>query len=266
MASLSRPIQDAAGSESQRHPRPDGLMMEAEALTSNTLTKQSTPDDRESTQANARSFRELGVIDPICDALQARGITYAFPIQSLTLPIALGGHDIIGQARTGTGKTLAFGIPLLQRLYPGGLSPTAPAPTEPAPTALPGATPAPTGPRDTRAPRALVIVPTRELAIQVAGDIRAAGERLPDARTGACAGARVLTVYGGRAYEPQIETLQAGVDVVVGTPGRLLDLARQRHLTLSRVETLVLDEADKMLDLGFLPDIERILALIPAAR
>ncbi len=236
-------------------------MMEAEALTSNTLTKQSTPDDRESSQANARSFRELGVIDPICDALQARGITYAFPIQSLTLPIALGGHDIIGQARTGTGKTLAFGIPLLQRLSPGGLSPT-----EPAPTALPGATPAPTGPRDTRAPRALVIVPTRELAIQVAGDIRAAGERLPDARTGACAGARVLTVYGGRAYEPQIETLQAGVDVVVGTPGRLLDLARQRHLTLSRVETLVLDEADKMLDLGFLPDIERILALIPAAR
>jgi superfamily II DNA/RNA helicase len=221
-------------------------MMKAEALTSNTLTKQSTPDERRSAQADAPSFRDLGVAGPICDALEARGITRAFPIQALTLPIALGGHDIIGQARTGTGKTLAFGIPLLQRLRPTGLG---------------GAEPG-----KARAPRALVIVPTRELAIQVAGDLKAAGERLPDSRTGACAGARVLTVYGGRAYEPQIETLQAGVDVVVGTPGRLLDLARQRHLALSQVETLVLDEADKMLDLGFLPDIERILQLIPAAR
>jgi superfamily II DNA/RNA helicase len=218
--------------------------MEAEALTSNTLTQQSvpedTPEDRRSAEPQPRTFRELGVIDPICDALEAQGISYAFPIQSLTLPIALGGHDIIGQARTGTGKTLAFGIPLLQRLGPAGI-------------------------RSTREPRALVIVPTRELAIQVAGDIKTAGLRLPD-ESGACMGARVLTVYGGRAYEPQIETLQAGVDVVVGTPGRLLDLARQRHLVLSGVETLVLDEADKMLDLGFLPDIERMIQLIPAER
>jgi superfamily II DNA/RNA helicase len=224
--------------------------MEAEALTSDTLTEQSMPDDPATqsmpddpatAEPRPPSFRELGVIDAICYALEARGITYAFPIQSLTLPIALGGHDIIGQARTGTGKTLAFGIPLLQRLGPAEK-------------------------RSAREPRALVIVPTRELAIQVAGDIQAAGARLADAVSGAPAAARVLTVYGGRAYEPQIETLQAGVDVVVGTPGRLLDLARQRHLVLSRVETLVLDEADKMLDLGFLPDIERILQLIPAQR
>ncbi len=208
--------------------------MEAEALTSNTLTEPSMPDQHAAAEAEPLTFRELGVIDEICEALEARGISRAFPIQSLTLPIALAGHDIIGQARTGTGKTLAFGIPLLQRLTPGD------------------------GP-----PRALVIVPTRELAIQVSGDLQAAGKLL---ERGSSRGARVLTVYGGRAYEPQIETLQAGVDVVVGTPGRLLDLARQRHLALSQVETLVLDEADKMLDLGFLADIERMLQMIPAAR
>jgi superfamily II DNA/RNA helicase len=172
------------------------------------------------------------VSGPIREALAAEGITAAFPIQTLALPIALAGHDIIGQARTGTGKTLAFGIPLLQRLG---------------------------GPADRRplAPGALVVVPTRELAIQVAGDLRTAGRSI---------GTRVLTLYGGRAYEPQIEALRAAVDVVVGTPGRLLDLVRQRHLDLSDVSTLVLDEADKMLDLGFLPDVERILQLTPPGR
>src|SRR5215475_8725469 len=178
------------------------------------------------------TFRDLGVSGPICDTLAAAGITVAFPIQTLALPIALDGHDIIGQARTGTGKTLAFGIPLLQRLGQ---------------------------PADRRplAPGALVVVPTRELAIQVAGDLRMAGSS---------SGTRVLTLYGGRAYEPQIEALRAAVDVVVGTPGRLLDLVRQRHLDLSDVATLVLDEADKMLDLGFLPDVERILQLTPPGR
>ena len=178
------------------------------------------------------TFRELGVSGPICEALAAEGITTAFPIQTLALPIALAGHDIIGQARTGTGKTLAFGIPLLQGLgQPADRRPLAPA--------------------------ALIVVPTRELAIQVAEDLRTAGRST---------GARVLTVYGGRAYEPQIEALRAAVDVVVGTPGRLLDLARQHHLDLSGVATLVLDEADKMLDLGFLPDVERILQLTPPGR
>jgi superfamily II DNA/RNA helicase len=178
------------------------------------------------------AFADLGVTEPICEALADRGITMAFPIQALVLPIALDGHDVIGQARTGTGKTLAFGIPLLQRLAAQ-------------PPARPGTA------------RALVVVPTRELAIQVSKDLEAAGSR---------SGARVTTLYGGRAYEPQIDALATGVDVVVGTPGRLLDLVRQRHLDLSNVGTLVLDEADKMLDLGFLPDVERILELTPPGR
>ncbi|WP_338740710.1 DEAD/DEAH box helicase [Actinomadura luteofluorescens] len=152
----------------------------------------------------------------------------AFPIQELALPIALGGHDIIGQARTGTGKTLAFGAALLQRIEHGG-----------------------------REPRALVVAPTRELALQVTDDLLVAGGKL---------GTRVLSVYGGRAYEPQIEALREGVDVVVGTPGRLLDLVKQKYLDLSKVGVLVLDEADRMLDLGFLPDIERIIDRIPARR
>jgi superfamily II DNA/RNA helicase len=171
------------------------------------------------------TFRELGTISEIADALEAEGIIEPFAIQNLALPIALDGHDVIGQARTGTGKTLAFGIPLLQRITRIG-----------------------------NAPRALVVVPTRELAVQVTDDLVAASGKL---------GTRLLTVYGGRAYEPQIKALRDGVDVVVGTPGRLLDLAGQRYLDLSKVEILVLDEADKMLDLGFLPDIERILDLSP---
>jgi superfamily II DNA/RNA helicase len=178
-----------------------------------------------------KTFRDFGVAEPFCAALEAAGITHAFPIQALTLPIALDGHDLIGQARTGTGKTLAFGIPILQRL-------------ERAPDGVPSA------------PRALVVVPTRELAIQVAEDLRTAAAQ---------SRISVVTLYGGRAYEPQIEALQS-VDVVVGTPGRLLDLVRQGHLNLSQTTSLVLDEADKMLDLGFLPDVEKILRLTPQHR
>ncbi len=166
------------------------------------------------------------------------GITEAFPIQELTLPVALDGHDVIGQAKTGTGKTLGFALPLLQNLV---------APGDPVhPDHEPSAT-----------PQALVVVPTRELAIQVATEIRHASKTR---------GARVLTVYGGRSYEPQVEALEAGVDVVVGTPGRLLDLVEKRHLHLGAIKTLVLDEADEMLDMGFLPDVERIVALTPADR
>ncbi|MEV0823283.1 DEAD/DEAH box helicase [Nonomuraea rubra] len=149
----------------------------------------------------------------------------------MALPLALSGQDLIGQARTGTGKTYAFGIAMLQSIGK---------------------------PRKNRKkPRGLVIVPTRELATQVSEDLVTAAGKL---------GSRVLTVYGGRAYEPQIEALKAGVDVIVGTPGRLLDLVKQKHLDLSQITTLVLDEADRMLDLGFLPDIERIFKLIPEQR
>ncbi|MEV0149574.1 MULTISPECIES: DEAD/DEAH box helicase [unclassified Nonomuraea] len=149
----------------------------------------------------------------------------------MALPLALSGQDLIGQARTGTGKTLAFGIAMLQSIGK---------------------------PRKNRKkPRGLVVVPTRELATQVSEDLVTAAGKL---------GSRVLTVYGGRAYEPQVEALKAGVDVIVGTPGRLLDLVKQKHLDLSQVTSLVLDEADRMLDLGFLPDIERIFKLIPEQR
>jgi superfamily II DNA/RNA helicase len=185
-------------------------------------------------QAYAVPFRDLGVDEVICTALDAAGIYATFPIQALTLPLAIDGQDIIGQARTGTGKTLAFGIPLLHRL---------------ATTFAPD--------RTAKQPSALVVVPTRELAIQVADDIVQAGLHL---------GARVLTVYGGRAYEPQIDGLAAGTDIVVGTPGRLLDLADRKNLDLSQIRALVLDEADKMLDLGFLPDVERLLKLTPDDR
>jgi superfamily II DNA/RNA helicase len=180
-------------------------------------------------------FRDLGVAEVICTSLEAVGIATTFPIQALVLPLAIGGHDIIGQARTGTGKTLAFGVPMLQRLVVARTDAAA----------------------SPKAPTGLVVVPTRELAFQVAEDIDQAGKDLR---------ARVLTVYGGRAYEPQIDALKAGTDIVVGTPGRLLDLAARKNLDLSQVRTLVLDEADKMLDLGFLPDVERILRLTPNDR
>src|ERR1022692_3226328 len=181
--------------------------------------------------AELKIFAEFGVDEPICAALEAAGITTALPIQALTLPIALDGRDVIGQARTGTGKTLAFGIPILQHI-------------------------ADTSRGKRAAPLGLVVVPTRELAIQVADDLRTAA---------AGSDTNVVTLYGGRAYEPQIEAL-ATVDVVVGTPGRLLDLIRQGQLDLSGVDILVLDEADRMLDLGFLPDVEAILRLTPQSR
>jgi superfamily II DNA/RNA helicase len=184
------------------------------------------------------TFAKLGVRDEIVRALAENGIEHPFAIQELTLPLALAGDDLIGQARTGMGKTHAFGVPLLQRITTD---------TERALTGI---------------PRALVVVPTRELCLQVSGDLATAAKHL------SC-GDRALTVvsiYGGRPYEPQIEALQQGVDVVVGTPGRLLDLAQQGHLQLGGLSMLVLDEADEMLDLGFLPDIERILRQIPDTR
>ncbi len=164
-----------------------------------------------------------------------------FPIQEMTLPVALSGSDVIGQAKTGTGKTLGFGLPLLERV-------TVPADVE-AGRAQPE--------QLTEAPQALVVVPTRELCQQVTNDLLTAGK---------VRNVRVLAIYGGRAYEPQVEALKKGVDVIVGTPGRLLDLAGQRKLDLSHVRSLVLDEADEMLDLGFLPDVEKIITMLPPKR
>jgi len=175
------------------------------------------------------TFTELGVDGDIVDVLATKGILEPFPIQTQTIPLGLSGQDIIGQAKTGTGKTLGFGIPIIQRL---GLSPA------------PGV-------------QALVVVPTRELAVQVTEDLELATSRRDTT---------IVSIYGGKAYEGQIEQLKAGAQIVVGTPGRLLDLAGQRLLSLANVREMVLDEADKMLDLGFLPDIEKLFAQTPATR
>ncbi|MFE2096521.1 DEAD/DEAH box helicase, partial [Streptomyces sp. NPDC059468] len=187
------------------------------------------------------TFRDLGILPETAEALEAVGIITPFPIQEMTLPVALTGTDVIGQAKTGTGKTLGFGLPLLERV-------TVPADVE-AGRARPEAL--------TDAPQALVVVPTRELCTQVTNDLLTAGK---------VRNVRVTAIYGGRAYEPQVEALKKGVDVVVGTPGRLLDLAGQKKLDLSHIKSLVLDEADEMLDLGFLPDVEKIINLLPAKR
>ncbi|MEU0061295.1 DEAD/DEAH box helicase, partial [Streptomyces sp. NPDC006334] len=159
----------------------------------------------------------------------------------MTLPVALSGTDVIGQAKTGTGKTLGFGLPLLERV-------TVPVDVEAGRAR----------PEDlTDAPQALIVVPTRELCTQVTNDLLTAGK---------VRNVRVTAIYGGRAYEPQVEALKKGVDVVVGTPGRLLDLAGQKKLNLKHVKCLVLDEADEMLDLGFLPDVEKIIGMLPVKR
>ncbi|WP_230423747.1 DEAD/DEAH box helicase [Streptomyces radicis] len=187
------------------------------------------------------SFRDLGILAETAEALEAVGITTPFPIQEMTLPVALAGTDVIGQAKTGTGKTLGFGLPLLEKV-------TVPADVESGRAETAGLT---------DAPQALVVVPTRELCQQVTNDLLTAGK---------VRNVRVVSIYGGRAYEPQVEALARGVDVVVGTPGRLLDLAGQRKLDLSHIRCLVLDEADEMLDLGFLPDVEKIIERLPAKR
>jgi superfamily II DNA/RNA helicase len=184
------------------------------------------------------TFADFDVDPRVVEALSKAGITEPFPIQAMTLPVALSGHDIIGQAKTGTGKTLGFGIPLLEKVI---------SPGEDGFDQLeaPGQ------------PQAVVIVPTRELAVQVATDLATAASNRS---------VRVLQVYGGRAYEPQIEALKRGTEVVVGTPGRMIDLLGQHHLDLAYARTVVLDEADEMLDQGFLPDVERLLAATPAGR
>ena len=183
----------------------------------------------------SKTFAKLGVRDEIVRALAEEGIEHPFAIQELTMPLALAGDDLIGQARTGMGKTYAFGVPLLHRIVGDAERP------------LTGAT--------ARPHRG----PTRELCLQVYGDLAHAAKYLTAGRRKFS----VVSIYGGRPYEPQIEALRAGADVVVGTPGRLLDLAQQGHLQLGGLSVLVLDEADEMLDLGFLPDIERILRPTP---
>jgi len=182
------------------------------------------------------TFADLPLRKETIAALAEHGFTSPFPIQEMVMPIALADGDVIGQAKTGTGKTLAFGIPVIERVI---------APNDSDWPQLP----------NQGKPQVLVVVPTRELCVQVTKDI----EELSFNR-----GIRTLAVYGGRAFEPQIEALNSGVEIVVGTPGRLLDLYRQGQLTLKFVSRVVLDEADEMLDLGFLPDVEKLFTSTPA--
>jgi superfamily II DNA/RNA helicase len=175
------------------------------------------------------TFSDLGIEQDLVDALAEKGIIEPFPIQSQTIPLGLSRQDIIGQAKTGTGKTFGFGLPLIQQLGP-----------DPEPGV-----------------KALVVVPTRELCVQVAEDLELAASKRPT---------KIVAIYGGKAYEGQVEQLKAGAQIVVGTPGRLLDLAGQRLLSFANVKIMVLDEADKMLDLGFLPDVEKLFAQTPPDR
>ena len=175
------------------------------------------------------TFKDLGIDEDIVLALEAKGITEPFPIQEQAIPLALTGQDIIGQAKTGTGKTFGFGLPLIQSL----------------------------GKDPEKGAKALVVVPTRELALQVAEDLVLATSNRST---------QVAAIYGGKSYEGQVAEIQAGAQIIVGTPGRLIDLSKQNLLDLSNIRFMVLDEADEMLDLGFLPDVERLFAYTPDGR
>ncbi len=169
----------------------------------------------------AKTFRELGVSPEFVSVLEERGISEAFPIQDQTIPPALEGRDVCGKAKTGSGKTLAFGLPILQRLDP-----------------------------DASGVRALVLVPTRELAVQVNDELA------PIAKAG---NLDVLAVYGGAPMEKQIDRIKRGVDVIVATPGRLIDLIDRNAVSVAGIEHVVVDEADRMADMGFLPQVEWVL-------
>jgi ATP-dependent RNA helicase RhlE len=192
-------------------------------------------------------FTELGLSPELLRAIGEQGYTTPTPIQAQAIPHVLAGRDLEALAQTGTGKTAAFVLPLLQRLT----NPTNP-------TANPAADPSTPLQRVTHtAPRVLVLVPTRELAAQVQESVRLYGKHT---------GIRSLAVYGGVGVNPQIQTLRRGVDILVATPGRLLDHVSQRTVDLSKVQTLVLDEADRMFDMGFINDIRKIIQRLPKQR
>jgi len=183
----------------------------------------------QSPQPTETSFAKLGLPQPLVTALERRGIRTAFPIQAATLADCLTGRDVLGRARTGSGKTLAFGLPMIARLTGGR--------------------------RAARTPRGLVLVPTRELAVQVRDVLEPLGHAV---------GVKTVAIYGGASLGRQVAVLERGVDIVVATPGRLLDLLERRAVTLGAIEITVLDEADHMADMGFLPDVSRLLDLTPA--
>jgi ATP-dependent RNA helicase RhlE len=176
-------------------------------------------------------FKDLGLSAELLRAIEEQGYREATPVQQQAIPLILGGRDVLAGAQTGTGKTAGFTLPMLQRLQSSGAA--------------------------RNSPRALVLTPTRELAAQVHQSVCDYGRHLPF---------RAVEIYGGVSIRPQIARLRDGVDIVIATPGRLLDHAQQRTIDLAHIETLVLDEADRMLDMGFIRDIRRILALLPEQR
>ena len=179
------------------------------------------------------TFAQLGLAEPLLRALTDKKYTVPSPIQAEAIPHLLAGKDLMGSAQTGTGKTAAFALPILQRLSASLL------------------------PRVPRSPRALILTPTRELAVQIAASFSAYGKYLQ---------LRHVVIYGGVGQQPQVSALHRGVDIAIATPGRLLDLAQQGHVKFDKVEIFVLDEADRMLDMGFTPDVKRILAKVPEVR
>ena len=179
------------------------------------------------------TFSSLGLVPPLERAVAAAGYPAPTPIQAQAIPLLRTGRDVLGCAQTGTGKTAAFALPILDRL---ARTPRAPG---------------------RRGPRALILAPTRELAVQIADGFRSYGRFL----NSACA-----AVFGGVGQAPQVDAFRRGVDIIVATPGRLLDLMAQRHAPLEAVEVLVLDEADRMLDMGFIDPIRRIVATLPRKR
>ena len=179
------------------------------------------------------NFQSLGLIEPLLRAVADEGYVEPTPIQLQSIPLLLEGRDLLGCAKTGTGKTAAFALPILQHLSKARRRP------------------------DPRTPRVLVVVPTRELAAQVAESFTTYGARLQ---------VSVAVIFGGVGQGSQVAALSRGVEVLVATPGRLLDLKSQGHVRLERVEVLVLDEADQMLDMGFIPDVRRILSAVPKQR
>jgi len=191
--------------------------------------EQAAAETAEKSGPTETSFGKLGLSQELVTALERRDIRTAFPIQAATLADCLSGRDVLGRAQTGSGKTLAFGLPMLTRLA-GRKSAS-------------------------KTPRGLVLVPTRELAVQVRDALEPLGHAI---------GVKTVAIFGGAPLGRQIATLERGVDLVVATPGRLLDLIERRSCDLSKIEVTVLDEADHMADMGFLPDVSRILDLTPA--
>ncbi|MCX6507592.1 MAG: DEAD/DEAH box helicase [Actinobacteria bacterium] len=196
------------------------------------MTISNEPSEKTDIYATEQTFAALGVHEGLVSTLAAQGITAAFPIQAMTINDALAGRDVCGKAKTGSGKTLGFGLPMLQRIAESGGSPKGDGPAT---------------------PKGLVLLPTRELAVQVFDVLKPLGEAI---------GLRLVSVYGGADIERQIKDVRKGADVIIATPGRLIDLGDRGEVDVSQLDVLVLDEADRMADMGFMPQVEWVLRRI----